>query len=103
MTVINEDLFRLTELAGPIGITADELAKKSGNKVSSIHTWLSRWTRRKCLKHIPFEGHVERAAKRKPGRPSGSTGKYILGPVEWSSYRWRDDQEIDESTKLANQ
>jgi hypothetical protein len=103
MTVVNEDLFILIEHAGPTGVTADELAKWTGSKVQTMHTWLSRWTKRRCLKHIPFEGHIERITRRKPGRPPGSIGRYIIGPVEWSSYRWRDDQEIDESTKLANQ
>ena len=94
--MFNKEWFQYIELTMPLGVTAEELAEKMGWKLGVVRTWLSRWTTKSYLKHVPREGHVRDPNRKQiggkfiAGRSTGSGGRYIIGD------KWRGGIEYDE-------
>lgn len=88
----NEEWFRYIEFRQPGGVTAKELADYIGVKVPVVRNWLSKWTTKGYLKHVPHEGHVKDPTRHRSGgrftagRPKNSSGTYVLGDKWWGEY-----------------
>lgn len=86
--MLNSEAFELIEQRKEEGVTAEYLAKRLGIPRQQAANWLSKWARRNLLRYVPFEGKIERTSRRGKGRPLGGQGHYVLGPIEWGSYRY---------------
>ena len=66
--MINRDYFELIEKVGSKGITAHEIAERTGASVLSVTNWLSRWQKRGYLVRFKADRSDEEYKKEREAR-----------------------------------
>ena len=102
--MIKEEYFRLVEMSGPVGVTAEEMSRATGCLLTVARNWLSRWKAEGYLEYVPpetggidnflanaeFMDHRDTMdGKKRAGRTPGSSGRYRIsdGCKWWGSKR----------------